>query len=177
MIFSGTILWLLPVFVLTLWLIQNVSHEGAHALTAIKYGAKIVDFWPFPSTKLGTFTFAHVSWQWGEAGAPSNKGRALISGAPLILNTVLVTVLLASRFLFPEMGAGLATFLSAWMLTNYVDGAVSLGTFYRPEPEFKGFLTDGWSVKHQLGVPTLWCRVTAVLWHLAFGFLVLIPVI
>ena len=66
------------IVLIPLWLLQNIVHELSHGLT-LKMGWDW-DFkiWPFPSKKLGRFTFAHVTYQKkptskdpGDSGSPS----------------------------------------------------------------------------------------------------------
>ena len=67
------------------FLLHNVIHEGAHALVAVATGGKVLSFWPFPSKKIGRFTWAHVVVD----GVPA-KGAALMYMAPLIAETLWV---------------------------------------------------------------------------------------
>ena len=74
-----------PVLVALAWapfsfLLHNIIHEGAHALVARLQGARITAFWPFPGTKLGYFTFAHIKWE----GTLNPKQMSRVLVAPVV---------------------------------------------------------------------------------------------
>lgn len=70
--------WALPSF-----LLHNVIHEGSHALVALASGATNVKLWPFPSRRLGYFTWAHFTYD----GTLSDVDSAQVSTAPVSFET------------------------------------------------------------------------------------------
>jgi hypothetical protein len=170
--FTGTLLWVIALTALLLWPLQNAQHEGMHAFMAKHYGAEITKMVLWPSDaddKLSVafwkpgFTWAHVQWKGGDY---DDAGRARISIAPQATNTVVLVGLGLVRFLINPSEL-VVSLLAGWALVNFVDGAVNLATFYRPEPDSKH--TDGWSFQHRAGVNKWVCRVGTVGWHLGFG--------
>jgi hypothetical protein len=150
---------------LALWPLQNVQHEGAHALMAKHYGARITRFTPYPNWKSGRFTWASVAW---EGGTYTSEGRAFISIAPQAANTwvLFVLALLSTAPLTPYVTA----VLTGAVITQFVDGAWNLGTFYKwwiKEDYDKH--TDGWKFQMHFYLHPTTCRVGAAVWHLLFG--------
>jgi len=180
MIFTGTILWLVALVAALLWIPQNATHEGAHALVAKFYGGSITKILFYPNDKDGKFSFtpwaAGHAWArvWWEGGEYTAHQRGYVSLAPVATNTILVTLLIVARLVFPDMPPWLASILAAWALTNFADGAFNLGTFYRSEIKSS---TDGWGFQARLGLSPLVCRIGAVVWHLGFGSVLLLPML
>jgi hypothetical protein len=79
-------------------------------------------------------------------------------------------LLAISRFDLPY---GVDVAIAGLYITNFVDGAYNLGTFYKPEPDVK--FTDGWSFQSHWDLNKWFCRACTVLWHLFFGFCLFIP--
>jgi hypothetical protein len=173
--FTGTVLWVTSLTAILLWPLQNAQHEGAHALMAKRYGAKITTFVVYPTGADNSFslafwrqgfTWAHMSWKGGEWARP---GRAAISIAPQAANTLALIFLGAVRW-FVESPV-LVSILAGMALVQFIDGAWNLGTFYNPEPEEERKHTDGWSFQRHSDTNKWVCRVGAAAWHLAFGAL------
>lgn len=170
MIWHDTILWLLPILVILWWIPQNVQHEAAHALAAKHWGAEITRFWPFPSWDHGQFqNFAHVRYSFFTS--VDETARGCIAIAPQALNTLVLCLLFTVRGVFDLTPVG-NTIVAALAVTNFVDGAVNLATFYRLQPKAE---TDGWKFQRLWGFKAWKMRVATVLWHLWFGLFVLIP--
>lgn len=167
----NTVWWIDLIAALALWLPQNAIHEGAHAVAARHWGGKIIEFWPFPSKKLGYFTFAHVRWQWAE-GHPDETADGVVAIAPQALNTLLLMVIFIIE---PRISNPVASsILFGWALTNFVDGAYNLSTLYRKRPEVAR--TDGWRWAVAWKVGDGQGRALVALWQLGFALLLFAPV-
>jgi hypothetical protein len=172
MLWDITPLWPVAVVALVLWFWQNVQHEGMHVLVLWHWGAEITGFKPYPTwnSSLG-LCFARMGYRI-PAGVGFNstmEGVGFI--APQAANTLILLMLLAvSRFDLPY---GVEVALAGLYISNFVDGAYNLGTFYRPEPDVK--LTDGWSFQRHWGMNKWTCRICTALWHLFFGFNLFTP--
>ena len=167
-----TLFWLLPILVLVWWIPQNAQHESAHAVAVMHWGGDILRFWPFPGRMSdGHWSWAHVEYRWTN-GRPDITADGVVSIAPQFLNTVTLLVLLSiSRW---DIGLIPNTILCALYITNYIDGAYNLSTFYRKEPEVKR--TDGWEFQHCWQIPVWLCRVGTVCWQAFFLVHLLVPV-
>jgi hypothetical protein len=166
-----TIWWVALISAVGFWLPQNVIHEGAHAVAARHWGAKIISFWPFPSKKLGYFTFAHVRWQWGERHV-DETADGVIAIAPQALNTLLLMVILIFA---PRIENQVAfSILFGLAVTNFVDGAYNLSTLYRKRPEKAR--TDGWRWAVAWYVGDKQGRALVALWQLGFALMLFAPV-
>ena len=106
--------------IIPFWFLQNVIHELSHGLT-IKLGWKY-DFsiYPFPSNKLGRFTWAHFTYTaTSESKEPNNEGWALVHIMPKLVNILFILV---STILAAAISNNTATMLLlvfAW--TNFID--------------------------------------------------------
>lgn len=69
------------------FLLHNLIHELAHGLTATWFGARIKSIWPFPSTRLGYFTWAYVDFTELKRGI-----------APMLIAPVVAELLWMSAF-------------------------------------------------------------------------------
>lgn len=173
--FTGTLLWVIALTALLLWPLQNAQHEGAHAFMVKRNGGTITKMVLYPTGQDNRFsvafwrqgfTWAYVSWKGGEY---TREGRARISIAPQVTNTVVLGVLTTIRFLAAP-GELLTSILAGMALTQYIDGSVGLGTFYKwwvVEDEDK--TTDGWSFQRHTGLNPWLCRIGAATWHLGWG--------
>lgn len=179
---EGTLLWLVLALVLALWLPQNAAHEYAHVVTHRHWGAEITAFVVYPTNDAGKFslafwkdgfTWAHMSYRQKEP--ISDTAQGVCSIAPQFTNTVICSILLAIYWRFPDMPEVLASVLVAWYATNFIDGAFNLGTYYKWWTDGEGQTSDGWRFKRHWRIPTGVCRVGAVVWHVWFGFHLLIP--
>lgn len=184
---SGTILWLVAAVSVALWVVQNAAHEYAHVVAHRHWGAEITKFVVYPTNaddrfslafwKPG-FTWAHMNYRQREP--LSHTAQGVTSIAPQFANTVVCSVVLGAYWRFPDMPAGIASVLVAWYLVNFVDGAFNLGTYYKWWTEFDeegGAIasSDGWRFQKHWRIPVTYCRIGAVIWHLWFGFHLLIP--
>ena len=83
------------------FLLHNVIHELSHAIIAVKNGATIVKFWPFPGKQLGYFTWAYVSYRDLEKETP------MLPLAPVITELILSTVFLLAFLFTPHWIRGI----------------------------------------------------------------------
>jgi hypothetical protein len=142
------------------WLLQNIIHELAHGLALrLGWGWRF-SIWPFPSMKLGQFTFAHVIYEpTVTAVAPTSKGWGLVSIMPKIVNVVflIVTAVLATalRTVSPVAAVLCALFASC----NLVDFSVGMAGIFRQEPN----QSDIWRFQSYIGVDVYKLRWLAAL--------------
>lgn len=154
------------------WIPQNLQHEGAHALTAQYFGATITKIWPFPGMISGRWVWAYV--QYVQVVRFTSVQEALVSAAPVITNTVsLIIYFTHLAFLSPLLASYvvLNSFLAAWAINNYVDGAYNLSTFYRRAPKMS---TDGWKFWEASGFSHTALLIHTISWQLSFGILFLL---
>jgi len=157
MLFDATLWWVILITGVALWIPQNAQHEGAHLLAAKHWGAETVKFWPFPGKMPnGRFAWAHYVYRGGKF---DQTAMGLVSIAPQFTNTVIMSLLLGLRWRFPEMPTVAASILAGWYLTNFVDGAYNLSTFYRKVPEEAR--TDGWRFCKRLQWNPSTCRLAS----------------
>lgn len=159
--------WIVLLIVLVpLWLLQNVIHELSHGLTlwaGWRWGFKI---WPFPSKKLGRFTFAHVIYhRTEESKDPDNKGWALIAIMPRITNVVLITLALVPSMLISNKAIAMPFLIFMW--TNLIDMCVGLLTSLKSPNK-----ADIWVFQDKLQVPTDHLRYICVSVSTLFAIMV-----
>jgi hypothetical protein len=147
------------VSIIPLWLLQNVIHELAHGLT-MYFGWKWnFSIYPFPSKKLGRFTFAHCTYERTENSKDlDEKGRALVSIMPKIVNAVfiiLAQIIAVATTSLPILSAILLVF--AWC--NYIDFTVGICTLFRSEPKETA---DLWRFQSYLNIPVNQMRMMAI---------------
>jgi len=120
-----THLIVLLITIIPFWLLQNIIHELSHGLTLYigwKWDFKI---WPFPSKKLGRFTFAHTEYKRTlKSKEPDNRGWALISIIPKIVN--IIFILLCTLFLFLISNNIISILFLIFLYTNSIDFCVGL---------------------------------------------------
>lgn len=153
----------LLIAILPFWLLQNIIHELAHGLALrLGWGWKFT-IWPFPSMKLGRFTFAHVLYEPTETSTtPSSRGWGLVSIMPRIVNgvffmcsTVLATVL---RTICP-VAAVLCALFAACNLADFTFGVAGI---FRREPN----QSDIWRFQAYFGIDPYnlrWVAVASIL--------------
>jgi len=183
MILDG-IWWVVLITALVLWFVQNIQHEGMHAISAKHWGATDIKFMPWPVNEEDKFSLAFWkkghSWarlRWDD-GDYDRTARGLISIAPQFTNTLILSFIIGVRWRFPDMPDVAASILAGWFVTNIVDGGYNLGTFIRKDPrkvEGKSPRTDGWKFADRLNLSAATCRVGMVAWYLWFGFHLLVP--
>lgn len=147
---------------LLLWIPQNAAHELAHAAMHRLAGDKIVRIWPFPGFTEGHFSFA--SMRYHREGTVSPFVDGLCSSIPQIANTIVLVGLMPLHLfaLTPLIHHAVC----AWGLVNFIDGAVNLSTFYRPEPHPS---KDGWQTARHWQLNHTACRVFTAGWQILFG--------
>ena len=117
------------------WLLQNIIHELAHGLALrIGWGWRF-SIWPFPSTKLGRFTFAHVIYEpTPTSSTPNNAGWALVSVMPRLVNGGLILASSTLALLLKPLSMVAAVLLALLAACNLVDFTVGMVGIFRSEP-------------------------------------------
>jgi len=164
MLWNIIIPWLIPIFGILMWLVQNLQHELAHAIVAKSSGAKIIEIWPFPSKKLGYFSWAYVIFYFEKS--PSRIQEGFISAAPFIaagINMLLISLILGFHGMI--IHPALSTFLCVMFVTNLVDSSYGLSTFYRKKPKIS---TDGWKFSSAWNIPEKIVRFVPIAWKVIF---------
>jgi hypothetical protein len=168
MIWSVT-LWLLLVFILALWLPQNVIHEGSHALTAKILGAEDVKLYPYPKFEDGKLKhFAWMTYRFDKA--QEEWVYSTISIAPQVAN-VFIVILCTTLLLLVSMPTVLFTFLLALAITNFIDVIVNTSSVYRKEPVFN----DVWKFIIINKLEPKYFRIGLVLFAVAFLLVLFLP--
>lgn len=158
--------WIIALIaLLPMWLLQNYIHELAHGLMLWFGWRWKFKVFPFPSTKLGRFTWAHVTYEpTPSSREPSSKGWALVSIMPRIVNMVLIPVssILSVVLLAHPIPAVL---LSMFALFNFVDFTAGATGIFRKKRQ-----TDIWSFQSRMNwsLPTLRLQIAILLALLAF---------
>lgn len=159
--------------ILPFWLLQNVIHELSHALT-IFFGWKWkFNIWPFPSKRLGRFTFANVVYMPTSESLPlEKKDWALVSIMPRIINGVFVTIssILAMFLHHVSMIPTLLLVLFSWC--NLVDYCFGMSSIFRSEPRE----TDIWKYKMNMEADISKMRFIASITMMFFTAIVVISI-
>ena len=152
-----TILISIPI----LWLLQNIIHELSHGLTMKLGWSWDFKIWPFPSNRLGRFTFAHVKYFKNKNSKEvSEKERSLVSIMPKISN--LIFIFLSGIFLYFQIGpAILLSILVVFMLCNYIDFIVGTQSIFRNSK--KDSKSDIWRFQRSLDLDLSKMRVIVAL--------------
>lgn len=178
MILDG-IWWVVLITALALWFVQNIQHEGMHALAARHWGAKITKFRPWPVNEEDKFSllvwkkghsWARLRWEDGEY---DTTGRGLIDIAPQFAATVTLCFIIGVRWRFPDMPPVVASILAGWYVTNAVDCGYCIGGLFRKRPENP--CSDAWKFVTRMGFSDAAARTAMIAWYLWFGFHLFIP--
>jgi len=163
--------WIILLAVLPFWFLQNILHELAHGLTLWLGWRWKFSIWPFPSKKLGMWTFSHVVYSpTSDSTDPSNKGWGLVSGAPALMNLVfLLTGSALATCLWPTYI--IAPFCAMFAFFNLIDFTVNAASIFRREPN----QSDIWRVQSYTKTDTYTLRWTVALSLLLSWFLMAIP--
>jgi len=152
-----------------LWLLQNIIHELSHGLTRKVGWDWDFKIWPFPSNRLGRFTFAHVKYSRNSYSEEiNNKGMALVSIMPKFSN--LIFILISGTLLYFHIGpAILLSILAVFTLCNYIDAMVgTLGIFINSKKDSK---SDIWRFQRYLKLDIPKMRIVmAIILVLLSGF-------
>lgn len=145
------------VSIIPLWLLQNVIHELSHGLT-MWFGWKWkFSIYPFPSRKLGRFTFAHVTYeQTDESTEPDENGLALVSIMPKIVNTLFMAIagIIAVSLTGFEI---LPAILLVFVWCNFVDFTFGLLGIFRSKRK-----SDIWKFRDHLDMPIGYLKFSVV---------------
>jgi len=140
-----------------LWLLQNVIHELSHGLIMDIGWDWDFKIWPFPSKKLGRFTFAHIKYfKNKDSRDPSLSGQALVSVMPKIIN--LFFILVAGTMLFFGLGNTIyLSILAVFVMCNYIDALVGTQVIFRNSK--KDSASDMWKFKRNLDLDLTKMRI------------------
>lgn len=158
---------ILLVAIFPFWLLQNIIHELAHGLALrIGWGWRF-SIWPFPSTRLGRLTFAHVVYEPTSASSmPDNAGWALVSIMPRLANGALILVSSVLSLLLKPWLMVAAVLLALFATCNLIDLIVGMAGIFRAGPN----QTDIWRYQTYTGADVArmrWVAVLAILLALA----------
>jgi hypothetical protein len=142
--------------IVPIWFLQNVIHELSHGLT-IKLGCGWnFKIWPFPSNKLGRFTFAHTIWEkTASSKDPTDSGWALIYIMPRLTN--IMFMMLSVILLYVCSNTILSMILLVFMWTNFVDFCVGLFSSLK-----KPSKSDIWRFRDCLGIPINYLKYSCI---------------
>lgn len=145
------------VLLIPFWLLQNTIHELSHGLTRYlgwKWNFKL---WPFPSWKLGRFTFAHVKYEKTEESEElTNHDKALVSVMPKIVNSVLIILATLLSVAFSNKVASIIFLLFAWC--NFVDFCFGFFSVLFREPN----QSDMWRFQRFLNLPVKLYKLVSI---------------
>ena len=151
---------------LPMWFLQNIIHELSHGI-ALSVGWKWkFKIFPFPSKRLGYFTFAHVTYTATKGSlVPSNAGRGLTSGMPKLINMMFLTfatllAMLLKNYLIASL------LLMQFAVMNFVDYSYGMLAVFKSKPS----KADLWHVQKYLGIPTKYLRTFAIFSIIYFAF-------
>jgi hypothetical protein len=140
-----------------------VIHEAAHGIT-IGLGWKYkFSIWPFPSMRLGRFTFACVTYEPTSESKPvSDFGWALVAIMPKVVNVVLVCLSqVCVVFVSPHIA--LPILLVPWF--NLVDFSTAVISIFKTQNK-----SDTWEFQRLTGVSVVGLRIVVL------GILVLLAI-
>jgi hypothetical protein len=155
------------------WLLQNIIHELSHGLTIrIGWGWKF-SIWPFPSTKLGRFTFAHVIYEpTATAQTLTSRGWALVSIMPRIVNGGFVLISATLAAILASVSPVVSVLCALFAACNMIDFSVGMAGIFRQEPN----QSDIWRFQAYMGFDVYKLRWLAAL-SILFGWALLaVPV-
>jgi hypothetical protein len=166
--------WLWILVSILWWLPQNVQHEGAHVVAYRAAGAEITEFVVYPTNQAGDFSlkFWVSGFSWAHMRARySSPDRTRLANAmtaigPQLTNTLLLIALI---LVWPMTSGLVAAVLTGLYVNNFVDGAVNLSSYYRPEPADENKHTDAWKFQRVLGLNRWFCRGCTALWQTSFA--------
>jgi hypothetical protein len=172
--------WGVLLIVLVWWFLQNIIHEGAHAIVYKLLGYEITKFAPWPNkwTPPGEdkpkWAFARMWCEWPEdkdpVDKPSQKLRGWATSAPVFVNTILLIILIPITSLIDGVAHAI---LAGWIITNFADGTNNWrAIFIKDTGKHR---SDMWRTiyKWELSLPLT--RIVAISWFLLFACLLLIP--
>lgn len=146
----------LLIVIIPLWFLQNVVHELSHGLTLKLGWGWNFKLWPFPSNKLGRFTFACTMYESTPSSKdPGDNGWALVSIMPRVVNIILMFLMAILLAVCSNMIISIV-FL-AFMWTNLIDFCVGmLSSLNKPNK------SDIWEFQKRLEIPINYLRYSCV---------------
>lgn len=156
----------LLVAIIPFWLLQNIIHELSHGL-ALRFGwGWKFSIYPFPSMKLGRFTFAHVIYEpTATSGTPTNKGWGLVSIMPRIVNGAFFMMAVTLATLLRTVSPIAAVLCALFAACNLVDFSVGMAGIFRREPN----QSDIWRFQSYIGIDVYKLRWLAAI-TILFGW-------
>jgi len=135
--------------IIPFWLLQNIIHELAHGLALrLGWGWKF-SIYPFPSTKLGRFTFAHVIYEpTATSGTPTSQGWGLVSIMPRIVNGVFLMTAATLAAVLRTVSPVAAVLCALFAACNLVDFSVGMAGIFRKDPN----QSDIWRFQSYIGI-------------------------
>lgn len=102
--------------------LNTFIHEGAHAIVAMGFGNKVVEFQPWPHMKNGEFYFGRMRYS-GENITP--QARMWTSAAPMLTDAMMISILFGisagGKFPKHKMGAMALLVFSAGFVVDLVN--------------------------------------------------------
>lgn len=148
--------------VIPMWLLQNIIHELSHGLAVfIGWGWRF-SIWPFPSKRLGNFTFAHVLFfPTATSKDPGNAGWGTVAIMPkIVCGALMVATSLAACLL---SGYPVAALLLCQLgLFSLVDFSTGIAGLLFGEPNSNDF----WRFQEHTGTPVGSLKRRAVIFAL-----------
>lgn len=145
------------VLLIPFWLLQNTIHELSHGLTRYIGWKWKFKLWPFPSWKLGRFTFAHVKYEkTPESKELNNKDRALVSVMPKIVSAVFIIIATISSAAISNDVASIIFLMFAFF--NFIDFCAGFVSVFFREPNE----SDMWRFQRYLDLPVKLYKLVSV---------------
>jgi len=136
------------VLLIPFWLLQNTIHELSHGLTRYIGWKWKFKLWPFPSWKLGRFTFAHVKYEKTEESKElTDKDKALVSVMPKIVNAVFIIMAAILSAAITNKVASIIFLTFTWF--NFIDFCTGFVSVFFREPNE----SDMWRFQRRLDLP------------------------
>jgi len=157
---------------LPMWLLQNTLRELSRGITIwIGWRWKFKIF-PFPSTRLGRFTWAHVVYEPTPASAELEEAdRGLVSIMPKVVNTAAVMASAIAAVFLSGVPVALVLVLM-FGIFNLVDFVAGFFSIFRDVPN-----TDIWRFQRGTGIPVLHLRIGGSLVALMLALLMGVSVL
>lgn len=150
--------------VLPFWLLQNIIHELSHGLTACVGWKWKFSIYPFPSMKLGRFSFAHCLY-FPDANSKtfSKKGFGIISIMPKIVNIIFMIMCAFVGIIYPDNQIVLAL-MAVFSCCNFIDFVFGMSSVFRLTPN----KSDLWRFIESFNLNICFARVVTALSMILF---------
>lgn len=149
--------------VIPLWLLQNVIHELSHGMAAAVGWKWDFSIYPFPSMKLGRFTFAHCKyWPVENSKEIGTIGTGIIAIMPRVVNIAFMVI--GMIFCAANNQVIIGVFL-VFCWCNFIDFAFGLSTIFRKEPKYS---VDLWKFQKAFNIDINIIRIYSIISMLMF---------